>query len=140
MALRIAGGLLLCLQHKLYADAIARAYYAVLHTAKAALAQYNVEPRTHRALNPLFGRHIVIPGLVERHWGSVIGRLATLRMAADYNAEMIFSEADAAAASRQADAFANRIRVLLAGIVGAERLQPPPNRTGTARLLDPVGR
>ena len=99
----------------------------MLHTAKAALAQYNVEPRTHRALNPLFGRHIVIPGLVERHWGSVIGRLATLRMAADYNAEMIFSEADAAAACRQADAFANRIHALLAGIVASERLQPPPN-------------
>ncbi len=130
----------LCLQHELYADAIAQAYYAVLHTAKAALARYNVELRTHRALNPLFGRHIVIPGLVERHWGSVIGRLATLRMAAYYNAEVIFSEADAACRlpigrrirqSHPRPAHRYRWRRTIAA---AAQLM------GIARLLDPVGR
>ena len=72
----------LCLRHGFYADAIARSYYAVLHTAKAALALQG----RHRALSNLFGHHIVMTGLVEGRWGSIIGRLADLRWAADYDA------------------------------------------------------
>ena len=107
----------LCLQHRFYADAIARSYYAVLHAAKAALALHDVAPRRHRALSNLFGQHIVLTGLIERHWGSVIGELADLRLDADYNVTVIFSQADAAGACEQADAFAVRIHVLLGGIV-----------------------
>ena len=107
----------LCLQHGFYADAIARSYYAALHAAKAALALRDVAPRRHRALSNLFGQHIVLTGLIERHWGSVIGELADLRLDADYNVAVIFGEADAARACQQADAFAERIQTLLGGIV-----------------------
>ena len=117
----------LCLQHGFYADAIARSYYAVLHAAKAALALHDVASRRHRALSNLFGQHIVMTGLVERHWGSVIGRLADLRWDADYNVNVVFSEADAYYACQQADAFANRIHALLTATVAHERLQPPTN-------------
>ena len=113
----------LCLQGQFYADAVARAYYAVLHAAKAALAQYDIEPRNHRALGNLFGHHIVLTGLVERRWGSVIGQLLPLRLAADYDVKVIFSETDAADACQQADAFANRIHALLAGAIAPERLR-----------------
>ncbi|MDE2786759.1 MAG: HEPN domain-containing protein [Chloroflexota bacterium] len=117
----------LCLQHGFYADAIARSYYAALHAAKAALALHDVAPRRHRALSNLFGQHIVMTGLIERHWGSVIGELADLRLDADYSVTVIFNEADAADACQQADAFAERIHILLTGIVAPERLQPPTN-------------
>ena len=83
------------------------------------MALYDVEPRNHRALGNLFGQHIVLTGLAEGQWGSVIGRLARLRTDADYNAETIFSEADADGACQQADAFANRIHALLGGIVAS---------------------
>ena len=117
----------LCLQHRFYADAIARSYYAVLHAARAALIAHDVNPgRRHRALSNLFGLHVVQSGLVERRWGSVIGRLSTLRMAADYNVRVIFTEADAANAYDQADAFANRIHTLLAAAIAPQRLQIPP--------------
>lgn len=117
----------LCLQHGFYADAISRSYYAVLHTAKAVLALQGVRPRRHRALSNLFGQHIVMTGLVEGRWGSIIGRLADVRWAADYDVAVIFTEADAADACQQADAFAERIHALLTGIVAPERLQPPTN-------------
>ena len=114
----------LCLQHGFYADAISRSYYAVLHAAKAALALYDVDPGSHRALSNLFGLHIVQAGLVEGQWGSVIGQLSDLRMDADYDVGVIFSEIDSADACQQADAFANRIHALLTSIVAPERLQP----------------
>ncbi len=117
----------LCLQHGFYAGAIARSYFAALHAAKAALALHDVAPRRHRALSNLFGQHIVLTGLIEGHWGSVIGRLADLRLAADYDIRVIFSEADASSACQRADAFANRTHVLLTRTVAPERLLPHDN-------------
>ena len=113
----------LCLRHGYYADAIARSYYAVLHASKAALALYDVDPGSHRALSNLFGHHIVMTGMVEGRWGSVIGRLAKLRMVADYDAEVIFTESEASSACEQADAFANRIHTLLTDSIDPGRLQ-----------------
>lgn len=113
----------LCLRHGFYADAIARSYYTALHAAKAALAQYDIEPGRHRALSNLFGQHIVQTGLVERRWGSVIGVLADLRWDADYDVRVIFSASDAAGACQQADAFANRIHALLTVAIAPERLR-----------------
>ena len=107
----------LCLQHGFYADAISRAYYAVFHAARALLALHEISTRNHRGVNYLFNLHIVKPGLVEDGWGSVIGRLAPLRIAADYRVETTLSEADATSACEQADAFTNRIHALLGGIV-----------------------
>jgi uncharacterized protein (UPF0332 family) len=91
----------------------------VLYAAKATLALHDVAPRRHRALSNPFGQHIVLTGLIERHWGSVVGELADLRLDADYNVTVIFSQADAASACERADAFAHRIHALLAGIVDA---------------------
>ena len=107
----------LCLQHGFYADAISRAYYAVFHAAKASLELYDISTRNHRGVNILFSRHIVQPGLIESGWSSVIGRLAPMRISADYVVATVFSETQAADACQQADAFANRIRTLLGDIV-----------------------
>lgn len=115
----------LCLQHGFYADAISRSYYAVLHSAKAALALYDVASRRHRALSNLFGHHIVMTGMVERHWGSVVGRLADLRRVADYDVSVVFSEADAAGVYGQADAFVSRIHALLTDTIAPDRLRQP---------------
>lgn len=113
----------LCLQHGFYADAVSRSYYAVLHAAKAALALYDVASRRHRALSNLFGHHIVMTGMVERHWGSVVGRLADLRRVADYDVSVVFSESDAARSFQQADGFVGRIRALLTDSIDPGRLQ-----------------
>lgn len=117
----------LCLQHGFYADAISRAYYSVLHGAKAALALHGVNTRNHRGLGSMFGLHIVKTGLVETHWSSVIGQLSAMRQDADYDIGVIFSEADAAGACQQADAFANRIHALLADTIAPERLRQHRN-------------
>ena len=117
----------LCLRHGFYADAISRAYYATLHGAKSALALYGVSPNTHRGVSGMFALHLIKPGLVEREWRSVIGRLARLRQAADYDSETAFSETDAARAYAQAAAFINRIHTLLTVAIAPERLQQRPN-------------
>ena len=113
----------LCLRHRFYADTVSRSYYAVLHAARASLALYDVTVQNHRGLASMFGLHIVMSGLVEAHWSSVIGQLAQLRLAADYNIAVVFTEADAARAFDQADAFNSRIYTLLTDSIGAEQIQ-----------------
>ena len=50
-----------------------------------------------------------------------------MRISADYVVVTVFNEIQAADACQQADAFANRIHVLLTHTVAPERLLPPDN-------------
>lgn len=71
----------------------------------------------------MFGLHNVQAGLVEGHWGSTIGQLSALRMAADYDVEVVFAEADAANAYAQSVGFINRIHALLTNSIDPVHLQ-----------------
>lgn len=113
-----------CHRDGYYADAVSRAYYAVLHGAKAALEFADVPaPDTHDGVSNRFGLHISRPGLVERSWGREIGRLLSLRILADYEVNTQFSDADARMATDRAEAFLNRIRALLATSIPGDQLQ-----------------
>ena len=49
-----------------YEDAVSRAYYAVLHAAKAALEVHDVAAESHAAVRRLFGQHLIRAGEIER--------------------------------------------------------------------------
>ena len=106
---------LLCLNNSLDADAISRAYYSVMHAAKAALEFRDVSADSHQAVRNQFGLYIVRPGLVEPIRGSEIGRLntMTMRIVADYNAIATITGSDARDAYDRAEAFVNRMGPLL---------------------------
>ena len=101
---------LLCLNNGLNADAVSRAYYSVMHTAKAVLEIRDVSVDSHQGVRNQFGLHLVGPGLVEPNWGSEIGRLNILRLVADYDVEVTITESDARDAFHSAEAFVNRMR------------------------------
>ncbi|WP_423792463.1 HEPN domain-containing protein [Methanocaldococcus indicus] len=42
-------------ENKLYRDAIARAYYAIFHSAKALLLTKNINPKKHAGVIKMFG-------------------------------------------------------------------------------------
>ena len=107
-----------------YADSISRAYYAVMHAARAALQIYGVSVARHSSLGGLFGQHIVRRGLVEAPWSREIGRLSNLRIDADYNVTQKFGEADARAAYQRAAAFLDRIREFLTSQIPLDELEP----------------
>ena len=104
---------LLCLNNVLNADAISRAYYAVIHAAKAALELRDVSADSHQGVRNQFGLYIVRPGLVESVWGSEIGRLNTLRVVADYDVMATLTGSDARESYHRAEAFVNRMRPLV---------------------------
>ena len=106
-----------------YADSISRAYYAILHAAKAALHLHEVTAESHSGVRSMFGLHIVNTGLVEPEWGAEIGRSEGRRNASDYDAMLHFDEQDAREASDRAAAFLDRIRPLLTGSIPPESLE-----------------
>jgi len=66
---RALGAAELLLQAGYYEDAISRAYYAVLHAAKAALLARDVTAESHNAVRRLFGKELVQQGVVEEGVG-----------------------------------------------------------------------
>ena len=112
-----------CLRHHCHADAVSRAYYAVFHAAKAALAFHDgTSPGSHGGVPQQFGLKLVRSGLLEGMWGSEIGQIYDLRVRADYNVVAAFSAVYVREVYERAARFLERIlRYLSSGIPFAEQ-------------------
>ena len=119
LALRAASVLT---QSGLAADSISRAYYAILHAAKAALWTRGISVHRHNAVGQLLNQHFIHPGTMEREWLDVFRRARVTRTTADYDVRVNFTFAEAETRYRQAQAFCDRInRYLLdEGFAAAE--------------------
>ncbi len=112
-----------CLHNRCYADAVSRAYYAVFHSAKAALLSHSgIDSGPHGGLRMLFGQQIVQNGLVEGQWGGEIGGLYGLRLKADYDVQEVFTRVSARAVCQRAERFLERILRLLTMSIPFEAL------------------
>lgn len=83
----------------LYADAISRAYYAILHAAKAALHVHDIVAESHPAVRRMFGLHLVKAGEIETEWSAYLTESLDDRLAADYDVEISFSRQEAGASA-----------------------------------------
>lgn len=103
-----------CRNNGFHADAISRAYYAILHAAKAALAlQGFSNVKGHGAVQRLFGSQLVVNDLVEREWSARLRQSHAKRNLADYYVFETFTEAHSREAVEQALAFLDRIQSLM---------------------------
>lgn len=96
-------------QQGLLADAISRAYYAVMHASKAALLVHDATAESHRAVRRLFGQVLVKPGEIEKEWAEILSYEQEQRAGADYD---VGFEADAQLAAvvvRDARRFVERM-------------------------------
>ena len=101
---------------------MSRAYYAILHAAKAALFVRDVVAESHAAARRLFGKHLVLSGDIEQRWATYLGASMDERLAADYDTEASFAAEDARQECERARAFVERIRhyLLSSGLADAE--------------------
>jgi uncharacterized protein (UPF0332 family) len=89
----------------LHADAVSRAYYAVLHLVRALLLSRGVEAKTHAGVIHLFNMELVRTGAFPSANNRVLGGLQRARELADYDAAVTFSEDDARAEITDARVF-----------------------------------
>jgi uncharacterized protein (UPF0332 family) len=97
----------------LFEDAVSRAYYAVMHAAKAALLAHDQIAESHAALRRYFGSVLVQPGRIEKEWASVLAREQDRRIAADYNANFLMDAEGSLRLVEDASHFVERIRTYL---------------------------
>ena len=94
----------------LYPDSVSRAYYAILHGMRAALAVKDLIATSHNSTRALFNQHLIHTGEIERAWLDYFNRARSKRTTADYDALAVITETMAAIHHRDADQFATRIR------------------------------
>ena len=85
----------LCLQARLYDDAVSRAYYGAFHFVQALLLSEGLESKTHAGAHDLFYLHFVRGGRITRHVAKLFSGLQRYREQADYMRAFQFDEADA---------------------------------------------
>ena len=101
------------LENQLYEDCVSRAYYAVLHAAKAALVTTGVEPESHSAVRRLFGLHLVKTGKIEKDFAKILTAEQEDREIGDYDIHIEIEQDTALKRVRDAEKFVKRIEKYL---------------------------
>ena len=101
------------LENQLYEDCVSRSYYAVLHTAKAALTTVGVEPQSHHAVRRMFGLHLVKSGKIEKEFAAILTAEQEDREISDYDIHIEIEQDTAAKRVADADKFVKRIEEYL---------------------------
>jgi uncharacterized protein (UPF0332 family) len=102
--------------------AVSRAYYAMYHSAKAALSLKDIDARTHKGLIARFGLDLVGSGDVEPALGRAFAATEEEREEADYDLEVPIRREDAERAVAEAERFVAKMRERVAsGGEGASR-------------------
>jgi uncharacterized protein (UPF0332 family) len=101
------------LQHNFLEDALSRAYYAILHAARAALLAEGVDVSSHRAVRRLFGLHLVKPGKLAMRFAKILAEEQDDRMLADYDAWFHPEQDRVESRITEAGEFLNSVRTFL---------------------------
>lgn len=67
-------------------DSISRAYYAILHAARAALLNEGLEVSSHRSVRRLFGLHLIKTAKLDVRLAKILAEEQDDRFLADYDA------------------------------------------------------
>lgn len=101
------------IEKDLFEDCVSRAYYAVLHAAKAALALSEVEVDTHDGVRSMFGLHLVKTGKIEREFAKILTAEHEDREIGDYEIDIEIEEERARQRVSEAEKFVHRIEQYL---------------------------
>jgi uncharacterized protein (UPF0332 family) len=112
-ARKALGAAKILLSTHLYEDAVSRAYYSVLHAAKAALCKIGVEPESHRAVRAMFSLHLVKTGKIEKEFATILTAEYEDREMGDYDIDIDIESERAEKRVQDAEAFIVRVEQFL---------------------------
>jgi uncharacterized protein (UPF0332 family) len=100
-------------ENGLYEDAVSRAYYAVLHLAKAALLSQDVRTSSHKGVLAMFGLHLVEKGLIGPDMAKILAKEKEERELGDYDVMIDIDQERAAERVHQAEQFVSSVKSFL---------------------------
>jgi len=92
-----------------YEDAVSRAYYAMYHAAKAALATKNTFPKTHEGVVTEFGKKFVLTGTLPKELGKNLADTKAARETYEYNVTATINKTEAETILLNAQTFVKTI-------------------------------
>jgi hypothetical protein len=101
------------LENRLYEDCVSRAYYSVLHAAKAVLATEGIEPQSHYAVRRMFGLQFVKTGKIEKDYARILTAEQEDREISDYDIHVEMEQDTAQKRVADAERFLKRIEKYL---------------------------
>jgi uncharacterized protein (UPF0332 family) len=101
------------LEKGLFEDCVSRAYYAVLHAAKASLFLAGVAPDSHDGVRRMFGLHLVKTGNIEKEFAKILTAAQEDREIGDYEVGIEIEEERARQRVNEAEKFMQRIEQYL---------------------------
>jgi len=97
----------------LWNDAVATGYYAMLHSARAALASFGLSFSSHRGTHGAFGRELTHPGILPAHLHRYLIDGEEDRHQAEYDYTADAAEAEARETLKRAEEFVKAIEEFL---------------------------
>ena len=101
------------LAENLAEDSVSRAYYAVFHSARAALKVKQIETKSHQGLIRAFALYLIKPGLLEVEYGDILRQEKEDRETGDYDPFVTFQIEEAEKTVKDAKRFIERIELFL---------------------------
>lgn len=98
------------LHHHHYADAVSRAYYAIVHSARAALLVHEIIPKSHTHLRQSFGQYLVQQNGIEMEWAKILNIEYRYRTDADYMEDFSVTDEIAEMLITHAERFTERMK------------------------------
>ena len=96
-----------------YEDAVSRAYYAMYHAAKAALATINAFPKTHEGVVTQFGKKLVLTGTLPKELGKNLADTKAARETYEYTVTATMDKTEAETILLNAQTFVKTIQKYL---------------------------
>jgi len=111
------------LREGLYEPSISSSYYAIMHSANAALQLRGIVAKSHNAVRNLFGKHLIKTGEIEPVWADFLSQHKAMRWTADYDIEASFGFEQAAQLNAECHQFIERMeRYLLTHGIASQEL------------------
>ena len=104
---------ILLIDNDRYISAVNRLYYACFYAVLAYLHKIHIVARTHEGIKKMFGKHLVLTGLVDTEMASFYARLLNKRITGDYDEFQKITKEDILDLKENAIRFITRIENLL---------------------------
>mgnify|MGYP006309728585 CR=1 FL=1 len=96
-----------------YDSCASRCYYAMFFMAEAALLTKQLQASSHRGIINMFGKHLVKPGIFDKHLGSVLNNAYDKRLVGDYAVGLAITREEAKHLLSETRDFVERVREYL---------------------------
>ncbi len=107
----------LLLKEGRWESSVNRSYYAALSAAKAVLALFGTDPKSHEGVKTMVSKKLVLDGFISKEYGKWFRELSFEREDADYADYISFDSSDAEDALGHASRFIEKMHDVMNTVV-----------------------